>query len=171
MKTRTLVVLVAVLALALPLAAQSGKTKAIDSSDGSLRLSVPADWAPQELNDAAEVQVGNESESSYLIVLIEKKDDLFGWNIERHSFVTLGKLLSDVDLPKISGPKTMKIGDYPAIQYEVRGAASGTNIVYLHTTIETPDLFAQILAWTVPSKEAANRKKLESAILSVRPIE
>jgi len=171
MKTRTLVVLLAVLSLALPLAAQTAKTKVIESSDGSLKLSVPAGWSPQELNDAAEIQVGDADENAYLIVLIEKKDDLFGWNIERHSFVTLGKLLSDVDLPKISGPKAMKIGDFPAIQYEGRGAASGTNIVYLHTTIETPDLFAQILAWTVPSKEAANRKKLESAILSVRPIE
>jgi hypothetical protein len=171
MKTRTLVVLLAVLALALPLAAQTGKTKVVESSDGSLKLSVPSDWTEQELNDAAEIQVGSEEQSSYLIVLIEKKADLFGWNLERHSFVTLGKLLADVDLPKISGPKAMKIGDIPAIQYEVRGAASGTNIVYLHTTIETPDLFAQILAWTVPSKEAANRKKLENAILSIRPVE
>lgn len=171
MKTRVLFVFVAVLALALPMAAQAGTTTVVESSDGSLKMSVPQDWTHQELNDAAEIQVGNADENAYLIVLIEKKDDLFGWNIERHSFVTLGKLLSDVNLPKISGPKSMKIGDFPAIQYEVRGAASGTNIVYLHTTIETPDLFAQVLAWTVPSKEAANRKKLENAILSIRPVE
>lgn len=159
------------LVAAFPLAAQSGKGRTVESSDGSLKITVPADWSAQELNDAAELQVGNEDQNAYLIVLIEKKGDLFGWNIQRHSLVTLGKLLSDVDLPKVSGPKPMTIGAWPAVQYEIRGAASGTNIVYLHTTIETPELFAQILAWTVPSQEAANRKKLESAILSIRPVD
>ncbi len=169
MKTGLLLSIAVVLSLALPLAAQSGRETTIRSSDDSLQVTVPADWGTQELNDAAEIQVGNSEQNAYLIVLIEKKADLFGWNIERHSFVTLGKLLSDVDVPKIKGPKSMKVGDFPALQYEVRGASGGTNIVYLHTTLETPELFAQVLAWTVPSQEEVTRKKLERAIASIRP--
>jgi hypothetical protein len=159
------------LLVTLPLAARSAGSKTVESSDGSVKVTIPADWEPQDLNDAAEIQFGNEEQGAYFIVLIEKKEDLFGWNIQRHSFVTIGQLLTDVSLPKITGPKSMKVGEWPAIQYEIRGAASGANIVYLHTTIETPDLFAQVLAWTVPSQEAENRKLLESAILSLRPVD
>ena len=67
--------------------------------------------------------------------------------------------------------KTMKVAGFPAVQYEIRGASGGSNIVYLHTTIETPELFAQVLAWTLPSQEAATREHLKKAILSVRPVE
>lgn len=171
MSKRFLVVAAFAAVLAIPLSAQDDRQKTIRSTDGRLQISVPADWDKQDLNDAAEIQVGSEEQSAYLIVLIELKADLFGWNLDRHSRVTLGTLLSSVDLPKISGPKTMKVAGFPAVQYEIRGASGGSNIVYLHTTVETPELFAQVLAWTVPSKEAATRKHLEEAILSLRPVE
>lgn len=171
MSKRFLVVAAVAAVLAIPLSAQDDQQKTIRSTDDRLQISVPADWAEQELNEAAEIQVGSEEQSAYLIVLIELKADLFGWNLDRHSHVTLGTLLSSVDLPKISGPKAMKVAGFPAVQYEIRGASGGSNIVYLHTTIETPELFAQVLAWTLPSQEAATRKHLEKAILSVRPVE
>lgn len=171
MRTRFLLVMTLALTLAIPLVAEGGSEKTVRSSDGLLEISIPDGWSDVELNEAAEIQVGTEEQSAYLIVLIEKKADLFGWNIERHSRVTLGSLLSDVDLPKITGPKSLKIGEFPAVQYEIRGASGGTNVVYLHTTVETPVLFAQVLAWTVPSQESAVRKQLEKAISSLRPVE
>lgn len=168
MKTRLWVTMLALFALALSASGQTAKSRTVRSSDGSLMITIPSDWTTQELNEAAELQVGSEEQNAYLIVLIEKKDDLFGWNLERHSYVTLGTLLASVDLPKVSGPKSIRIGGWPALQHEIRGASDGTNIVYLHTTVETPAIFAQVLAWTVPSREAANRKTLESAIQSIR---
>ncbi len=167
MRNVSIAVLLAAI-FALPLLAQTDEVKTVKSADGSLALTIPADWTDQKLNDAAEVQVGSDEQSAYLLILVEKKADLFGWNIERHSYVTLGTLLSNVSLPKINGPKAMKINGNPAIQYEVRGASAGSNIVYLHTTIETPDVFAQVLAWTVPSQELKARAALEKAIQSVR---
>ena len=171
MRTRFLLAMTLALTLATPLVAEGGSEKTVRSSDGLLEISIPDGWSNVELNEAAEIQVGTEEQSAYLIVLIEKKADLFGWNIDRHSRVTLGSLLADVDLPKISGPKSLKIGAFPAVQYEIRGASGGTNVVYLHTTVETPVLFAQVLAWTVPSQESAMRKQLEKAISSLRPVE
>lgn len=171
MRTRFSVVVALAVAFMLPLSAQSGSERVVRSTDDRLQISVPADWTAQDLNEAAEIQVGNEEENAFLIVLIELKEDLFGWNLDRHSHVTLGTLLAGVDLPKISGPKPIKVAGFPAVQYEIRGASGGSNIVYLHTTVETPQLFAQVLAWTVPSQEAATRKQLEKAILSLRPVE
>jgi hypothetical protein len=170
MKVRLSLPAVLVLALALPLAAGSGETT-IESPDGLLRMTIPADWETLELNPTAEIQVGNLEQSAYLIVLIERKVDLFGWNIQRHSYVTLGSLLSSVDLPTITGPKSLEVGGFPAVQYEIRGASSGTNLVYLHTTIETPSFFAQVIAWTMPSQESAMRQKLEKAISSIRQLD
>lgn len=150
--------------LSLPLAAQ----QAFTSSDDMVRVTAPESWTVMELNDSAELEIGNEEDGAYFIVLNELKEDLYGWNIEKHSRVTFGGLLQNLAFPEIKGPKSMTIGGHPAVQYEVVAANGELRIHYIHTTIETDRLFSQILAWTVPSKTTKNRPALEKAILSWR---
>lgn len=147
--------------------AQDG-TKVIVASDDRSRISVPSSWETMDLNDSAEIEVGNEQEEAYLIVLNELKDDLYGWNLEKHSRVTLGNLLSGLAFPTITGPKALTIGKSQAVQYEIRGASNNRNIVYIHTTIDGPTQFSQILAWTLPSKVDSARPKLLEAIRTFR---
>jgi hypothetical protein len=138
------------------------------ASDEATQISVPSSWTVLELNDVAEIEVGNAEESAYLIVINELKEDLFGWNIEKHSRVTLGGLLGTLAFPAITGPKSLKIGGSPAVQYEVTGALEGQKINYIHTTVDGPKRFSQILAWTIPSREATVRPQLLKAIESFR---
>jgi hypothetical protein len=166
---RALFIGITAVALAVPLVAQ--QEKVVPASDKLTQISVPADWEVLELNDAAELQVGNPKSEAYLIVLNELKDDMYGWNLEKHSRVTLGNLVAGLAFPVITGPKTLKIGDSPAIQYEIRGAAENRNVVYLHTTVDGPKYFSQILAWTLPSRADAVKPQLLKAINTFREVE
>ena len=41
---------------------------------------------------------------------------------------------------------------HPALQDELTGTEKGTNVVFLHTTVDDGDDFQQILAWTLKSR-------------------
>lgn len=157
--------------LAIALAAGSlfaADTRRMQASDEKTEIVVPANWDVLELNDAAEIEVGNEKDEAYLIVLNELKDDLAGWNLDKHSRVTLGRLLSGLDNPAVTGPKSITINGSPAVQYEIKGAADGRNIVYIHTTIDGPKYFSQILAWTLASRAESVRPQLLKAVTTFR---
>jgi hypothetical protein len=138
------------------------------ASDEKTQVTVPESWTDLELNDNAEIEVGNEEDEAYLIVLNELKEDLYGWNLDKHSRVTLGSLLATLSFPTVTGPKTIKVGTSPAVQYEVKGAMQGRNIIYIHTTVDGPKYFSQILAWTLPSKADTTKPKLLEAVNTFR---
>jgi hypothetical protein len=41
---------------------------------------------------------------------------------------------------------------HPALQDELSGTRDGTDVVFLHTTVDDGDHFQQILAWTLKSR-------------------
>jgi hypothetical protein len=51
-----------------------------------------------------------------------------------------------------TGPVSVTIDGHPALQDELSGTKKGTNIVFLHTTVDDGDHFHQILAWTLKSR-------------------
>lgn len=164
---RTIFALAAVSVFAMGIHGQ-GASQVVIAKDGATRITVPSSWTILELNDVAEIEVGNAEEAAYLIVINELKEDLFGWNLEKHSRVTVGSLLGTLAFPTITGPKSLEIAGSPAVQYEVTGALDGQKIVYIHTTVDGPERFSQILAWTIPSRVETVRPRLLRAIESFR---
>jgi len=49
-------------------------------------------------------------------------------------------------------PVSVTIDSHPALQDELTGTEKGTNVVFLHTTVDDGDHFQQILAWTLKSR-------------------
>ena len=145
--------------------------KVVVATDEKTQITVPAHWDKLELNDAAEIEVGNPGDEAYLIVLNEAKEDLYGWNLEKHSRVTMGKLLAGMTFPTISAPKAITIRKSPAVQYEIRGAVDNLNLVYIHTTVDGPKYFSQILAWTLSSKADTIKPQLLEAINTFREVQ
>ncbi|HUP49153.1 MAG TPA: hypothetical protein VNA04_10230 [Thermoanaerobaculia bacterium] len=145
-------------------------TKTIVAIDERTQIEVPDGWSVLELNDAAEIQVGSVEDEAYLIVLNEVKDDLYGWNLEKHSRVTLGRLLTNVVFPTVTGPKSLTIAGKPAVQYEIRGGSENRNVIYIHTTVDGENYLSQILAWTLPSRSDMVRPQLLNAINSFREV-
>ena len=46
------------------------------------------------------------------------------------------------------------------VQDELTGAKDGTNVVFLHTTVDDGDHFQQILAWTLKSRWQQQNEQL-----------
>jgi hypothetical protein len=49
-------------------------------------------------------------------------------------------------------PAPLTIDGHPAMQDELSGMENGTDVVFLHTTVDDGDYFQQILAWTLTSR-------------------
>ncbi len=138
------------------------QNKTYTTTNGKFELNIPQSWNEIALNDEAEIQLGNEKEEQYFILLSEGKADLYGWNIQKHSFITLGSLLASLDSPVVYGPEELEINGNKAVRFQIEGSTQGLKIVYIHTTIETAYSFNQILAWTLKSKFESNKDTLKS---------
>ncbi len=146
------------------------KKKTFSNDAGNLVIDAPASWGVLDLHDDPDIEVGNELEENYLIVLSDAKEDLYGWNLDKHSRLTLGSFLTSIDFPEIVGPKSFEVNGNPAVQFEIHGSAQGLSISYIHTTIESPSYFNQILSWTLKSRFEENRPVLDKAINSFREV-
>src|SRR5262245_17347529 len=51
----------------------------------------------------------------------------------------------------VTKPVSLNIDSHPALQDELARTEKGTNVVFLHTTVDDGDHFQQILAWTLKS--------------------
>jgi hypothetical protein len=147
----------------------SSDTKEMVSADGKSRLVVPHDWKElEDLNDAAELQAGNKSKEQYLIILSEDKADLANFTLQKHHQTTRDAMLQKMGNASASQPVEVTIDGQSALQDEITGTQDGTNIVFLHTTIESDDGYHQILAWTTRSRWDKNKEKLQEVTRSFR---
>lgn len=146
-------------------------TRKLLSADGRFEITVPGGWKEEKtLNDTADLQASHRPSEMYVVVLSEPKADLSGMTLDGHSKLTRQSLIDGVKDVQVSPGFAMKIGDMPALQYEIRGSLDHVNIVYLHTTAESPNYFHQILAWTVPSRFDTNKETLEKVIGNFREV-
>jgi hypothetical protein len=147
----------------------SGGGREVVSSDGTTRLRVPRDWGKlKELNDAAELQAGNKSKEQYVIVLSENKADFDNITLQKHHQATRDGMVAKMKNPSASGPVEVTIGGRPALQDEISGTQDGTNVVFLHTTVEGRESFHQILAWTLKSRWEQHKEKLHEVTRTFR---
>ena len=137
------------------------------STDSIVTVEVPQSWSTLFASEEADLQVGNEADEIYFMAFNERNVDLFGWNLARHSLITLGQLVAGVDFPEITGPVEVTVGGFGAVQYFVQGASEGFQVAYLHTTVDGPDVFIQILAWTLRSRWERNEGLLRDVLESV----
>jgi hypothetical protein len=147
----------------------SKPAKVVTSTDGVSQLSIPGNWKiDRELKDDAELQVSDRANEMYVVVLSESKSDFAGISIDKHAELTRGIVLGNLTSPQSTTPMKITINGRPALQNEIRGTMDNVNLVYLHTTVETPKYFHQIVAWTLPSRFDKNRAKLQEVIESFK---
>jgi hypothetical protein len=92
--------------------------------------------------------------------LTEPKTDFEGgMTYETHSDITRDNMETMVSgFEETDGRFVTTAAGHECVSYEIRGAVGGTDIVYLHVTVETEDHIHQILQWSLPEKY---KKKLE----------
>ncbi|NER78797.1 MAG: hypothetical protein F6K42_04305 [Leptolyngbya sp. SIO1D8] len=139
------------------------------STDGSSQLTIPEDWSETtDLNDVAILQAANPVKEQYVIVIQDSKEDFTDANLEYHSEVTAELLIEGLTSPEVTEPRSLTINNYPALQKEISGAFDNINVVYLHTSIETPTHFYQVLTWSLKSRFEGNRSTFEQVTQSFR---
>src|SRR6266550_6683606 len=131
----------------------STERKEIASDDGKIKVTVPGMWTKiPELNKQASLQVGNKSTQMYLIVITDTKADLDNFTLEKHHQQTRDRMLQKMKNASDTEPVPLTIDGYPALQDELTATEKGTNVVFIHTTIDDADYFQQTLAWTLKSR-------------------
>ena len=127
--------------------------KAIASDDGKIWVTVTGMWTKMpELNKQASLQVGYKSKEMYLIVITDAKADVTDLTLEKHHQLTRDRMLQKMKNASATQPVSLTIDGHPALQDEISGTEKGTNVVFLHTTVDDGDDFQQILAWTLKSR-------------------
>jgi hypothetical protein len=143
----------------------------IVSSDGEYQIQVPTGWKQiTNLHEKAGLQAADHLREMYVIVLSESKSDFEEMSLDKHSQITIRKLIERVTSSETSGPTALVINGNPAVQYVVSGTIDNIKITYLHTTVETAKSFNQILAWTLRSRFDQNRAELQNVIQSFKEV-
>jgi len=131
----------------------SAERKLVASDDDKVKVTVPGTWTKlPELNKQASLQVGNKNKEVYLIVITDTKADLDNFNLEKHHQQTRDRMLQKMENASATQPVSVTVDGHPALQDELSGTEKGTNVVFLHTTVDDGDHFQQILAWTLKSR-------------------
>jgi hypothetical protein len=147
----------------------STERKEIASSDGKIKVTVPGMWTKMpELNKQATLQLGDKNKQMYLIVITDAKTDLDNLTLEKHHQLTRDRILQKMKNASATEPVPLTIDGHPAMQDELSGTENGTNVVFLHTTVDDGDHFQQILAWTVKSRWQQQNQLLHEITQSFR---
>jgi len=140
------------------------KRQQIVSEDGKLSVTVSGFWVKMpNLNKRATLQVGYKDKELYLIVITDPKSTVPNMTLEQHHELTRDRMMEKMKDASATAPVPLTIDGHPALQDEVSGKPSGTNIVYLHTTVDEGDDFQQILAWTLKSRWQKQNPELREA--------
>ncbi|MEM7565144.1 MAG: hypothetical protein AAF353_19195 [Pseudomonadota bacterium] len=137
--------------------------------NGAFSVVKPASWLTMDdLNDEADLQMGNIFKEAYVIVLTESKQDFENIGLHEHSDLTRSGVKEVLKNYQESPPENFDIGGYPALRYQLSGSIDSLKIVYWHVTIETNDHFHQMLLWSLPSKFDGNKADFSAVIQSFK---
>ena len=143
----------------------------LTSLDGASQITVPEDWnETNELNDVATIQAANFNKEQYVIVIEDSKEDFTDANLDDHSQITSQLIVDGLTAPNLTSPNSITINGYTALQREIQGSFENINVVYLHTSIETPTHFYQIVTWSLKSRFEENRSVFEQVTQSFQEV-
>jgi len=131
----------------------------------------PGSWSTMDdLNEGANLQMGNLFKEAYVVILTESKQDLDNMGMQDHSDLTRSFLREVLKNYQESQPVKLDIGSHSALRYRLSGSVDSIKIVYWHVTIETGDHFHQMLLWSLPSKFSGNEADFNSVIRSFKAL-
>lgn len=152
--------------------ATAPKVEVILATDQSCSVTKQGGWKETSgLHQKAQLQATNPYGDMYLVVFAEKKDKYAGVTLDDYSEVTRGHIIKALSSPAISRPIQVTIDGNPALQYEIQGYSKNSKIAYIHTAVETPLYFHEIIVWTPADRFQRNHFALESAIKSFKEVQ
>ncbi|HSE39988.1 MAG TPA: hypothetical protein VLH08_04420 [Acidobacteriota bacterium] len=146
--------------------------KVLTSADGISQITVVGGWDKTSgLHKKAQLQASNPFKEMYIVVFTEKKDMYPGLTLQEYSKTTGKNLLKTLAAGSEMPAVQITLDGNNAIQTEIRGTTSGNSkITYIHTNVETPYYFHEILAWSPQAKFHANKYALENVVNSFKEV-
>jgi hypothetical protein len=143
------------------------KRQEIVSDDEKLKITTSGFWVKtSDLNKEASLQVANKSEDMYLMVFTDAKSAVGQMTLEQRHRSTRDRKLQSMQNASATQAISLTVDGHAALQDEVSGARQGTNLVFLHTTVDDGDYFQQIVAWTTKSRWPKQNQELREATSS-----
>jgi len=143
------------------------KKQEIVSDDGKLKVTTSGFWVKtSDLNKEASLQAANKSQDMYLMVFTDAKSAVGQMTLEQRHRTTRDRKLQSMQNASAAQAVSLTIDGHAALQDEVRGTQQGTNLVFLHTTLDDGDYFQQIVAWTTKWRWPKQNQQLRDATQS-----
>ncbi len=145
----------------------------VTSSDGKIKASIPEGWTEDDLdNEDAAIQMSNEEESGYTLIIIEDKADYDASSkLADYQKIILDSMvdtLGGAEAVKKSEPANIKVNDYEAIQCDLQGFFEGMSVKYLITCIDGENNYVQVVSWSSPGKFDSNREDFNTVLNSIK---
>lgn len=149
----------------------SNKPEKIEFLNNSFAVIKPASWSLRsDLNDVADLQMGNSFKEAYAIIISENKMDFENLSLEGHSDITRSLIKEGLKHYQESDPEYLNNGSFRFLRYRLSGNINGVNVVYWHVTLETEEHFHQMLLWSLKSKFSKNEADFNAVIQSFEAI-
>ena len=135
--------------------------KEIASDDDKLRISASGFWVKRsDLNKEAKLQAACPSEEMYVMVIGDAKSTVKNMTLQQHHQLTRDHMQQKMTNASTTEPVSVTVDGHPALQDQISGTQSGTNLTFLHTTVDEGDSYQQILAWTLKARWQKHQQEL-----------
>ncbi len=145
--------------------------KSVNWLNNMFTIEVPNTWIYIELHDEADLEIGNESNSQYLVVLSENKKDFHNMDLETYSENAIGGVLSSLQDSTIIGPIDTSISNIDFQKYYLSGSYDNININYTFVNIESKTHYHQFMMWSIKSQYKKTKDLFEKIVNSFKYIE
>lgn len=156
------------------MAASCGKSapecRTVYGLGGKIQVDLPPGWEEMpDLHESADIKAGSKSADAYLVVVSERREILRSKTLEDYSQFTRDALVSTMSFPQHLGPRRKRIDGKLALQYEIRAIGRfGSRLVELHTVLESPEYFHQVVLWTSAERFKTNEPEMLAIVESFR---
>lgn len=122
----------------------------------------PSNWKIQkELNAQADVQLGNDFDEAYAVIIVEAKLAAEHISLGSYSKLTLDLLTQEMTDIVLADADDINITGYRAIKQEFTAKVSGIPVKYWHVTLETDKNYIQMFLWSSKAKFEQNENTFE----------
>lgn len=135
----------------------------IISENGSSQIAVPDNWQQEYmLHPTAELQAYAPLDQLYFVALADTNFNSANPTLNNRAARYLQQFIDSLSSTEANIQTNVRqVGGYPAVQYQLQAELDGVPITYLHTTVETPLAYYQLLSWTARSQFPAYQEELQ----------
>lgn len=141
------------------------------SIDGIFQVAATEEWQSMtgELHEEATLEIGSESKNKYLIVIPESKIDL---TMTLEEYTDLVKKITSANLKNVQIEESipLTVNGLNAYSTEITGTVDNVNVAYWVYTIDCPEHFVQLIAWTLKSKQTSYQENIQAVLDSFQVV-